>query len=1012
MKNATFFWNDWSSFEKRLYLSLLSLLALTILYFSVFYFIGIHQIIDWLHKTDIKTVVIPFLHFHVGLYEFPLKAESFAIVQSFVPSAMIVRDWPAMVLLLTLALGFTVVPALITTLSRFWYLAGMSIFAVALILLKTDMLHFFGSYNKTGLIAAFTAYYPLSYFFQYTATRTTLAKRLAAFFAATILLALFVRMFAGVNHLALHLINYGIYVPLIITIIFIFMVGHEVVSTLLKAVSGSGKTPGKNHLFHFLLLSALYLLNVLLVYLRNSRRFDLDIYIIDSFWLFVISALAGIWGFRDRENTYAGIFPFRPTGALLYLTLAIMSFSTIAYFFLTGNDSFIEVIEDAITFSQLGYSIIFIIYVLANFFQLLHNNIGMASVMYKPRYMPYFTARLMGFIVVLGLFLKADWIPYYQAVAGYHSGIGDIYYISGEFPAAREYYKLANNYSSTSHRANFALASIAKNDGDNGAALNYLLASVKKNPTEYAYAGIADIYASHNKYFEALFALQEGLKTFPGSGQLNNNLGLTFAETDIMDSTLYFLKRAQKNISTRKIAQTNLLAVYAKENLPIRGDSLLKLAKETKYLPEANNLQILARLRGTRTEDRFLLKFNAKSNEETEQILYNYNKILTHPEVLDTGFWNTLNLYYSNSADYWMKEQLEFAGALAAFANGEKTKAFTAFHALLSQTDTKIALYNGYLGRMALASEAPRLAIRHFEQAIRYGNRGVFQEYAFSLTEAGEDEKALKMWSQLGKGDNAYATELATGMIKTLSAATIKDMLGEAPLMQYNFIRYRSEGLDAEELNGFIQNMEDDNFRAACWLFLAEKFLRQGNKDASSGYLKRLEHMPFNNPYLKTSFFKIKILLEIQKKDMAELQSLLNAVKKETAAIKPYTDLARACLEARYGTSPKADRLFESAGYRDPFFEPAVLEAARYFSRVKGDEEKAYDLLLNAANINEYSVEIQEAYILQCLRVGMLQYAEEAMNGLKTFAPKKELNDFIPAYKKIKSDLENRQSTW
>lgn len=1012
MKNSNFFWQHWSVFEKRLYLSLLGLLVLTVLFFTASYYNGSSLIIEWLHKTGLKTVVILFDNYHVGLYDFPIKAESLAITQSFVPSDLIIREWPATILLVVFSLGLVVLLALITTLNRFWYLASMGIFAALLIFLKLDMLHFFGAYNKVGLIVAFLLFYPVSYYFQYTSPSASLSKRLSLFLIAMILLVLFVSFFADVNHKVIHTVNYGIYVPLVIAVIFIFMVGHEVISTLLKAISGTGKNVGKNHLFHFLLLSVLYLLNVLLVYLRNSRQVDLGIYIIDSFWLLLIAAVAGIWGFQDRESTYAGIFPFKPIGGLLYLTLATISFTTIAYFFLSGNDSFIEVIEDAITFSQLGYGVIFIIYILANFFPLLYDNIGMAKVMYKPRHMPYFTARLMGFIAVMGLFLMSGKIAYHQAIAGYYSGIGDIYYINQEAPAAKEYYKLANNFSATSHRANFALASIEKNEGNTGTALNYLLTSVKKNPTEYAFAGIADIYSSHNKYFDALFTLRKGIETFPESGPLNNNLGLTFAETDILDSTFYFLGQAQKLSATSNIAVTNLLAIFASENLPIRGDSLQELAQKTKYLPLANNLQVLASVRQTRVEDSFSIKFTAGNTDETEQILYNYNKLLTHSELLDTGYWSQLAGFYNASSDYWMQEQLTLAGALAAFATGEKTTAFNTFHGLLNQTDTKIALYSGYLGRMSLASGAPKLAVQHFERAIANGNQGVFQEYAFALTESGDYTKALNMWKYLAGNENGDLVQLATGMIKLLSAKDVKEMLKENPLSQYNFIRYRSAEMDKTNIDAFILSIENNNFRAACWLEMSKKKLKAGNTGEANEYLQRLESTPFNNPYLRTSYLKLQILLQIQNGNVEELRALLKDTEPGDKMLKCYLELAHAWLKARSGASLDADGLYKSVGYKDPFFEPAVLEAAAYFSDIRNDNQIAYDLLLNAANINIYSLEIQKAYILQCLRIGMNQYAEEAMNELKLFAPKEDMEAFISLYNNLKSKTLRKNETW
>jgi hypothetical protein len=42
----------------------------------------------------------------------------------------------------------------------------------------------------------------------------------------------------------------------------------------------------------------------------------------------------------------------------------------------------------------------------------------------------------------------------------------------------------------------------------------------------------------------------------------------------------------------------------------------------------------------------------------------------------------------------------------------------------------------------------------------------------------------------------------------------------------------------------------------------------------------------------------------------------------------------------------------------------------------------------------------------------MVQYAEEAMAGLKAFASEKELMDFIPLYQKMKSETEKRQRVW
>ncbi len=206
-------------------------------------------------------------------------------------------------------------------------------------------------------------------------------------------------------------------------------------------------------------------------------------------------------------------------------------------------------------------------------------------------------------------------------------------------------------------------------------------------------------------------------------------------------------------------------------------------------------------------------------------------------------------------------------------------------------------------------------------------------------------------------------------------------------------------------------NLDDDNIKAASWLNLAYKYLHAGNISNASVYLQKLESTSFNNQYLQKSYLKFRILFNIQTGQAENLRSLTDKEMHEKD-LKPYKKLANAWLFAHTDASEKADSLYNSLGYRDPFFEPAVLEAVNYFNNNKGDDQTAYDLLLNAANINVYSIEIQKAYILQCLRIGMNQYADEAMNSLKLFTPEDDYKVFIPIYNEMKTKTLRKGENW
>ena len=276
--------------------------------------------------------------------------------------------------------------------------------------LKLDHLVLFNSYEKIGLFLAFALYLPSLYVFHFIKPDIKFTSRLAIHMGATVILGGVIYKFSGVSYPFLHMMNYGIYVPLILTIVFALMIGHEIIGGLLRIITYGALVGEKNGLVHFLVISIIFLINVLLVLLNNSKIIDLGIYLIGSFWLLTIATIFGIWGFRAKEISYEGIFPFQPIGGVLFIGLAITAHLTISYFFITGNDSFVEAIEDVIIYSQLGYSLMFMIYIVANFYEMLRQNVDVGKVLYKPRRMPYFISRFAGVVVILALFIRFNMV--------------------------------------------------------------------------------------------------------------------------------------------------------------------------------------------------------------------------------------------------------------------------------------------------------------------------------------------------------------------------------------------------------------------------------------------------------------------------------------------------------------------------------------------------------------------------------------------------------------------------
>jgi hypothetical protein len=64
---------------------------------------------------------------------------------------------------------------------------------------------------------------------------------------------------------------------------------------------------------------------------------------------------------------FSKVLPFHPAGALLYVSLALITFSGISYAFITGNSGLLDAYERIIIYGHLFIGFIFFLYVMVNF---------------------------------------------------------------------------------------------------------------------------------------------------------------------------------------------------------------------------------------------------------------------------------------------------------------------------------------------------------------------------------------------------------------------------------------------------------------------------------------------------------------------------------------------------------------------------------------------------------------------------------------------------------------------
>jgi tetratricopeptide (TPR) repeat protein len=583
--SALFFWKTWPAPDRRLYVFSLGLLLASLLFFGVAWARGLDNVLHWDVLSELGE--IPFALERVDGADLPVTA--YTVTEQLVASPMALNEPAADAFAVCWGLGLLLALTAVTTLRRTGFTVGTGLFIVTLVTLNLDALA--GRTDRLLTLGVVALYAGLAFYFNAFRPSASLSLRFGAFLGLTALLAgLGLWRFPQV---ALHVATYAQPAALIGAGAVIFLVSFEVINGFLYLVTrgGSGRA-----LLHFAVLSGIYLLNLLLVYLHNVRSIDWNLLYLSPFLLLVVSVLLGVWGLR-RQAVQAPWVEFAPAGALLYAGLAAAALATGGYAFATANDPLTEVLEDAVVYSHLVMGALYVLYVVVNFGQVLNQGLDAWKVVYKPLHWPLGIYR-GGALVGMAMLLAANhYFPFYQALAGQYNGLGDLERARSDYRAAEAYYQTARQFEFQNHKTAYALASLALIQGDPHAAGFYFKEALRKNPSDYAYGGLARMQAQEGLFFDALFTLREGFQRFPRSGALAHDLAYQFGRTDAVDSTMVYYEKATRLGPRPELAETNRLAFWLRHR-DVNADSLARHTQPSDYVGWQANFLALNVLRG------------------------------------------------------------------------------------------------------------------------------------------------------------------------------------------------------------------------------------------------------------------------------------------------------------------------------------------------------------------------------------------------------------------------------
>lgn len=627
---------------------------------------------------------------------FGIPVPSMIVTENFVASVMEIQPLVITLSLVLLLASLTLVLTAITTLPRFWYIGAMTTFMILLAFCGTEVLLVNFIHPRFLFFLILLVLGGLSYYIHAFREDMQLPQRVLWMAVATLFLSGFVVMTTGTEFPALTAIVYGVPLWLGLSVIFLFVCSTEILAGLVWLCTVKSSGLSRRSLLAFLVGALLYICLLVLLFLKNTRQFEIEVWLVNPVILALISGFAGINGFQRRCDATERVLDYRHGGWMLYLGLFVATLSFALSQATLSNDPILEVLEDTVVNTQLAMGVVFLLYIVVNFTPIFQKGLEVYKVLYKPLRFDLTKTRLIGFGGVIALFSMQNLFPVTQGIAGYFNGLGDLHNVTREYALAEQYYKMALQNEFQNHKSNYALASLALKQDDQTAAAYYFRQATLKNPSPQAFVGLANVLMGENLYFDALFALQNGHRVFPSNGEISNNLGMLFDRSAVADSAYYYLEFSEKHSSKPEVAGTNLLAVLAGNTTGNLRDSLAGSIKNRDYVSYKSNHLALKNLSGNFEKEDFQNRWiPSDSLLSVSSLAYLYNFNLNQAAHSESQGEMALALAVKNPL---ISNELSLAGVYSEFYSGDKLKAIGLLQSWAKEDTKKSALFNLIVG--------------------------------------------------------------------------------------------------------------------------------------------------------------------------------------------------------------------------------------------------------------------------------------------------------------------------
>ncbi len=568
-----------------------------------------------------EMIKVPLDYFQWMPHTYSLEVNNYLLFQNFESLPPISHPSQTLVFGGLFWILFSLGTVMISTFKRWYFIASMVLVIFLLTLSGVNALNIGNISSNYALIILILGVMAPAMIIHVFGEQWSLLRRLALIFPISILTVALLINFSPVQEPSLLFAENITLMGLGITAIFLLYIGHSVVGALFIFLAKLNQDVGIKISLHLTVFTFLYLGALIILLLNLNGSLDLPFALPSLFWFFIFVAFLGWFETRKKIKQFTQPYKWPLIGqSLFWIGFAI---STLVFWKaeFSFNRPMMDFLNHWFTYTQIAFSLLFFIYIMANFAGYMDSGNPIGKVIFRPKFFAYFHMRIGAAIALLSIIVYTDGVIAPQLSTSSTNFSADYYYATNRPLEARILFENSWTRYRRNDKAKNAVAHLYLIENQPSLAMKHLNESLAQNPTVNDIILLSSLAHNRGEYFDAVFYLEKGLEFFPDSHLLINNLALLLSKGNKGEEAFKMLTQVNSPSIT---LLANTIGIQAKHlrhlelEIPPQGNPIA----QTNHLAYKNRLGDFADFQMTTETSKQLepLRLASLRNQWTNQV--------------------------------------------------------------------------------------------------------------------------------------------------------------------------------------------------------------------------------------------------------------------------------------------------------------------------------------------------------------------------------------------------------